>query len=277
MKKHIHTIKTKAHAHPLKTSFLLSLLILLLLGFILISNRGRLADYTIRTFKTDLFARILYTDKLKNPDFTFALGDYFYGRGSLYDPKLAEKYFLETIALDPAYPRVHYQLSRVYFVIGNFSEARKEIHKELELFPDFKRSYYVKGLINGYTGRLSEAVEDFKRFIEWKPDTWAGRNDLAWIYFQKGDFYNAYVTAEEGLILSPENPWLLNTVGVSLKNMNNEEEALKAFEKALVSAAKLTDQDWGAAYPGNDPTLYGEGLQNMKEAIQKNMNLITQK
>jgi tetratricopeptide (TPR) repeat protein len=277
MKKYIHALKTKTKMHPLKTSFIVSLLIVFLLGFLLISYRGFLAHRSIEIFKTDAFARILYFDKLKNPDFTFALGDYFYGKGGLYSPEFAEKYFKETIALDPEYPRAHYQLARVYFVIGKFSEARKEIQKEIALYPEYKRSYYVKGLINGYTGRLNEAIADFKQFIEWKPDTWAGRNDLAWIYFQKGDFYNAYLAAEEGLLFSPNNPWLLNTVGISLKNMNNEEEALKAFEKALISSQTLTEQDWGAAYPGNDPSLYGVGLKNMKEVIEKNISLITKK
>jgi tetratricopeptide (TPR) repeat protein len=231
----------------------------------------------MKYLKTDLITRVLFFDQLKNPDFTFEIGNYYFGMGSVYNPVMAIKYYKETIALQNNYPRAHYQLSRVYFVIGKQDIAREEINKELELFPDYSRSFYIRGLVNGYTGRLNEAVSDFKNFLAWKPESWAGHNDLAWIYFQKGDFYNAYLTAEDGLKYSENNPWLLNAIGVSLKNTDNEEEALKAFETSLKVVSNMKSDEWGSAYPGNDPSFYDTGLANMKTTIEKNISLIKNK
>ena len=38
--------------------------------------------------------------------------------------------------------------------------------------------------------------------------------------------------------------------------------------------APMTEKDWGQAYPGNNPSTYGEGFSKMKESIQANLELI---
>ena len=120
--------------------------------------------------------------------------------------------------LDPRLEISHYQLARIYFINSNFSSALAEINTEISLFPDFKRSYYVRGLIYGYTNKLDKAVDDFKIFLEWKSESWAGHNDLAWVYFMKGDYKNSAATARDGLRYNPGNVWLNNSLGVALLN-----------------------------------------------------------
>src|SRR3989338_8713867 len=129
-----------------------------------------------------------------------------------YDIDRAKEYFKEALKIDPEFPGVHYQLARVYFIESNFYDALLEINKEIELHPDFKRSYYVRGLIYGYTDRLPEAESDFKEFLKWKPDSWAGNNDLAWILFQQGKYAETRDVALAGLAIAPNNLWLLNSM-----------------------------------------------------------------
>jgi len=150
----------------------------------------------------------------------------------------------------------------------------QEINKELELHPDYKRSYYVRGLINGYNGNLRDAESDFKEFLKWKPESWAGNNDLAWIYFQQGKYAEARDTARAGLKVAPGNPWLLNALGVSLLNTGDKSAAKDAFIKALEVIEIMDEKDWGAAYPGNDPSIYREGFSKMKESIEQNLQLL---
>ncbi len=203
----------------------------------------------------------------------FEIGNYYFGGGA-YDTTKAESYYRKALELDPNLQGPHYQLARIYFVQGDFYTAETEINKEMELHPDYKRSHYVRGLIYGYSGRLAEAGAEFKQFLKWKPDSWAGNNDLAWIYFQEGKYAEARDTARVGLTIAPENPWLLNALGVALLNLDDKNGAKEAFTKALAVLGSMSEQDWGKAYPGNSPEIYDDGLAKMKESIEQNLKLL---
>lgn len=236
-------------------------------------KRAYIQEVLVTGYGIDIHSPILFFDRRNDAQFYFTMGNVYFGEGAVYDTVRAEKYYKRAIELDPKLPFVHYQLARVYFVTGKLNEGIKEINTELEYFPENKRSYYIRGLLYGYQGALGAAANDFKTFLEWKPNSWAGHNDLAWVYFQQGDYYNTYVTAVAGLELSPGNPWLLNSEALALMNTNNPEEAYKIFLEALEAAEKLDHRDWGAAYPGNDPEYYPIGLNAMIETIRKNLEL----
>ena len=207
------------------------------------------------------------------PKLLFSAGNYYFGGGA-YDIQQAERYFHAALILNPMLEGPHYQLARIHFIRSDFSRAEVEINKELELHPDFRRSYYVRGLVYGYSGRLEESEADFKTFLEWKPESWAGHNDLAWIYFQEGKYEEARDAARAGLKIAPDNPWLLNSLGVALLNTDDKRGAKKAFTKALSLLDSMAEADWGAAYPGNNPNIYDEGFLKMKESIQENLELL---
>lgn len=204
----------------------------------------------------------------------YALGkaDYYFSDAS-YNLESAKRWYQVGRFLDPSSQAVHYQLARIYFLQGKFDIARKEINIEIEKFPDFKRSYYVRGLINGYDKKFAQAIGDFNEFLKWKPASWAAHNDLAWVYFQIGDFLRVSALADDGLKYNPDNPWLLNTKGLALYNLNKKEEAKEYFVKALAEAGKLGIKDWQTAYPGNDPAFASQGLEQMLNAIKANNEL----
>jgi len=204
---------------------------------------------------------------------TFTIGNYYFGGGA-YNTQRAEELFHAALALDPTLEGPHYQLARIDFIHSNFPKALEEINTELALHPDFKRSYYVRGLIYGYSNEPDKAIVDFKTFLEWKPDSWAGHNDLAWVYFQIGKYAEALDTALAGLTIAPNNPWLLNSLGVALLNSGDTKGAEETFTRALAIVDSMSERDWGVAYPGNDPSIYGEGLSKMKESIRANLELI---
>jgi len=184
-------------------------------------------------------------------NYSFNKARYYFNDGA-YNLLFAEKWYKVGEFFDPNSREVHYQLARIFFLEGKFGIAREMIEEELRRFSDFKRSYYVLGLINGYDGNFPEAITDFEEFLKWKPSSWAAQNDLAWVYFQVGDFEKVLLLADSGLKESLENPWLLNTKGLALHNLDRKEEAKEYFERATKEAEKLKPEDWGAAYPGNN-------------------------
>ena|SRR3989344_342674 len=203
----------------------------------------------------------------------FEIGNYYFGGGA-YDVDRAQGYFEKALAIDPEIAGAHYQIARIHFIRGDFYTAVDEINKEIKLYPDFKRSYYVRGLIYGYAKEPDKAIADFKTFLEWKPESWAGHNDLAWVYFMEGDYKNSADTAREGLVYSPNNVWLLNSLGVALLNEGKLAEAKEALTKAQAVAEAMTPADWGRSYPGNNPSVYGDGLDAMRASIKRNLDLI---
>lgn len=213
------------------------------------------------------------------PDAVTALkiGNYYFGVGQdgVYELVQAEKYFKRALMLDPQVSDAWHQLARIDFLQRNFIGALEKINKQIEIHGDsFMASYYVRGLINGYLKNFEQAEADFKKFLEWDNTNWAVHNDLAWIYFQKGEFENAEKITRRGLGFAPNNAWLLTSLGVSLLNLDKKGEAKLYLLKAKDASEKLTEADWQKAYPGNNPLWSQTGLGKMRETIEFNLNLV---
>ncbi|MDP3947377.1 MAG: hypothetical protein Q8Q41_01645 [bacterium] len=200
------------------------------------------------------------------------VGNYYFGGGT-YNLDAAVRAFRKAWDIDEGLLGPRYQLARIAFLKGDFSGALALINEELALHPGFKRSYYVRGLIYGYIENYELAARDFKEFLAWNPKSWAGWNDLAWVYFASGDFALAEEAARSGLEYSPVNPWLLLSRGTALLNLEKKNEAEEVLTRAQAAARALTPADWGRAYPGNDPTSYPKGLEEMQNVIERNITL----
>lgn len=214
--------------------------------------------------------------------FYFAIGNSLFGGNvgfmTMYRPTEAEYFFIKSIeSADKPLMWTNYQLSRLSFIRGDLSRAILYANKELELYPDNCRTYYIRGLVYGYQEKLDQAIRDFEMFnSSCVMDSWAGHNDLAWFYFRKGDLLKALSTVESVIYKDTNslNPWLQNTYGTILLNLGRETEAKDALRKALYFTENMTEEDWGRSYPGNDPRIYKEGLDSMRAIIKKNLLLL---
>lgn len=204
-------------------------------------------------------------------------GNYFfnvYGDG-VYDLQKAAHYYEAALRIDPTVPDAWHQLARIDFLNGDFDEALVKINKQLELHGDsFMASYYIRGLIYGFMKEYDHAESDFKTFLTWDPKNWAALNDLAWVYFSQGRYTETADVAASGLSFAPTNPWLLTMRGVALLNMGQTDEARALLQEAQQQARQLTTRVWSYAYPGNDPRLAGEGVEQMRAVIAANLALV---
>jgi len=215
---------------------------------------------------------------LLSPTLSKGIGNIFFGSvPGIYSVKAAQVFFVNA-----AYPIfntnspefAHYQLSRTYFITGDLSNALTEIQKEIELYPEQIRSYYILGLTLGYLGRERDAIDAFSTFIEAYPESWAGRNDKAWLQFRIGDIDGALKTIEPVTEGYKANIWVQNTHCVLLINKKDYMQAREACNNAKIAVDTMTEEDWGGAYPGNDPRIYTAGLEATKKAIEENLKLI---
>lgn len=221
---------------------------------------------------------VAYVTTALNPrDITLQekIGRYFFNHGA-YDINRAKAAYERVLALDPESLPAHYQLGRIEFLRGDFFRAIRYIDRVLALDPDFAKGYYMRGLILGYRGDLNKAVEAFQEYVRRVPHEWAGYNDLAWLHFQLGEYEETLAVTTDGLKVGANNAWLLNMHGLALLNLNRKDEARTYFEQAKERADQMQPADWGIAYPGNDPAIYAEGLERMREAIEHNLDLVQQ-
>jgi len=204
------------------------------------------------------------------------LGNISFG-GYFYNLEFAKFFFTLSANSTPAPMWANYQLSRIYFISGDQDKAVAYADKELELYPSNCRTNYIRGLAYAYSDRLDNAIENFKAFNICFPNTWAGNNDLAWFYFRRGDYVEAKKVLEEVQSKYTTNPWIQNSYGVALMNTGELEKALFSFMAAKKTADNMTEKDWGAAYPGNNPKIYGEGLTAMRNTINQNIIIVNEK
>jgi tetratricopeptide (TPR) repeat protein len=223
------------------------------------------------------------------PTDPFELGEYYFNVGNsidgTYDLKKARHYYEQAIATDPkAHEIVWYQLGRIDFLEGSFDAALYKFQKQIEYFPAGPyRVYYMIGLTNGYKARNTKRVEDwdaaaagFIAYLEHDSASPWARTDLSWVYFAQGKYAEMRPVLELGIALHPEHPWLLNMYGLYLLNTNRSTEAAAYFDRAVMSADALTVDDWGMAYPGNNPLFWADGLSEFREVVAHNRTLIAE-
>lgn len=194
-----------------------------------------------------------------------------YFNGGAYDLEKAGRYYQELYdAGDRSYVTV-YQLGRIKFIESKFNEALALFDEQLERFPERGRAHYMKGLVYMYTEDFVKAQESFAQFVKAYPEEWAGYNDLAWAYTKTGDFAQARSVAETGLVKFPNNLWLHNLAGIAQWNLGNLKSAETHFIKARDLVANTTSEQWGGAYPGNDPRTYAQSLEAMRTSVAENL------
>ncbi len=204
-------------------------------------------------------------------DLHFNIGNHYFS-GKHYDLKKATRHYKIAIQADNDFLEPHYQLGRIYFLQGKYEDALIEISAVLKINREFSKGYYMLGLIGGYSGDDIQAIYGFSEYILRDPKNWAGYNDLAWILFRQGDFVKAQEVVEAGLKQSPANPWLHNLHGAVFISIGKYDQAKVSLNLAKEAVSRMNANDWGRAYPGNDPAIYAQGLNEMRATIDKNLS-----
>lgn len=250
---------------------------------------GVIVTYSIHTSrpKPEIITHLPIPEEMKAQVY-FDIGQYYFNQDDdpdgPYDLVLARQYFSEVAQLDPKInEQFWYQFGRLEFIEGHLDEALAKFERQIEYFGEKQPNVlYMKGLTYGYKARQTNDPKDWKEaelaFINFLPHAPASpwtRTDLAWVYFSQGKYEEMKPILEEGLTFRPNNPWLLNMYGLALMNTDDPEGALKAFINARAAADVLTEADWGKAYPGNHPDLWGDGLSEFRSIIAKNIETVS--
>jgi Tfp pilus assembly protein PilF len=230
------------------------------------------SSYALYSFaQTAQVWRLYQEDRLSFASVFFMRGNYFFGDGD-YNLPTAMAYYNRALRYENSTNEpIYYQIGRVHFIRGDLDAALKAFNEQIAQNPSYMKSYYMRGLTYGYQNNFTSAADDFKTFLISKPESWAAHNDLVWILFRAGEYDSAEQYARKGLVFAPGNPWLSNALGGILINQKRFAEAIAPLTTARDGFTAMTAEDWGNAYPGNDPRVYGEGRTASIRSAEENL------
>lgn len=233
------------------------------------------------------YTPLLLSKESPQPELSdYELGQYYFNHdddpAGPYDLKKARYYYEKVILSDPKdNALVWHQLGRIDFLEGDFDAALYKFGKQFEYFGNLiYNTYYMVGLTYAYKARETNDEADwtgaeiaFKNFLNFEPNNPWARTDLSWIYFAQGKYADMYVLLNHEVENHPDHPWILNMYGLALRNIGRKEEAKEYFTRAAKLAENMTEEDWGKAYPGNNPKYWQDGLEEFRDAIEHNDSL----
>jgi Flp pilus assembly protein TadD len=126
-------------------------------------------------------------------------------------------------------------LSRLYQEGGNPKKATTVLQSWLKYHPDDLVVGANLALTLQQRGLNDQAITAYERVYQINPNNVIVLNNLAWLYFQKGD-PRALELGAKAYELAPQRPEVVDTYGWILLSSGNSEKALVILQEALVSA-----------------------------------------
>ena len=187
----------------------------------------------------------------------------------------------------PDQAEVSYALTEAYLKVAKVPEARQTIASFGEQHPDDVRTLTGIGVLLARHGMYDDAIAQFEKALNVKPDADDTKFDLATAYFRKGDYWNARKTAETisnaerkddsyASLVADISAHLGETAKAEelyrsalARNPDNDQTylslALLEFQQNRLEAAKQTLQQGNTRVPGSGKIYWGLGLAAVLE------------
>ncbi len=167
----------------------------------------------------------------ENAPIQFTLGKA-YINSKQYDAAVAP--LQKSLQLKPDQPGAHFYLGIAYSQMGQDADALKEFEAEIPISPEQDSAYSNAASLYDKAGNTDKALEYYKKAVQIAPQRPELHASLASIYEKKGDQasaqaeYKALADADPGRAAVT---WY--NVGAIAKNGDKNDEAVKAFQKAI--------------------------------------------
>lgn len=152
------------------------------------------------------------------------------------------------------------------------------LYQATELTPDQKRQkqevnqkalgFFDKGITFFNSGNFKDAIAQFERALEVKPDFQEALENLASAYYRADQYEKAIRTAQKAVEINPQSPQMVKLISVAYSKLGDEnkaleyQEKLKSFPDTEFSAEELYNMGVVEANRGND----GEAAKYFEKA-----------
>lgn len=162
---------------------------------------------------------------------------YYYVQGTLYFRQLKYTDALEqfkNIPLDdPVLKEAMHCIVETYKKLHQFPEALRVAELAVKQYPDYYKSYAVRGSVLADMKKYQQAIKDLALAIEINPQAKEAKQNIIWSYCKLGDYiktmelYNAYLKENE-----KESKYLQYKAKL-LSNFKRYDEAMDVIDKIL--------------------------------------------
>jgi Flp pilus assembly protein TadD len=154
----------------------------------------------------------------------------------------AETLYRTTIEANPVCWMAYNNLAGTLDNRGRVDEAVIQYQKALEIKPDFADPHYNLGLIQQRRGRLEEAIADYQQALEIKPDFANAHNNLGVALQRRGRTAEAIAHLQTAVEIQPALADAHNNLGLALADVGRLTDAIAHYHKAL----QINPDDTGA-------------------------------
>jgi len=214
-----------------------------------------LSGRAIRASIAILLISLLLTSCLKTPwDYEQAgihinLG-MAYIEANQYNSALKE--LLEAEKYTPDDTRIHFYLGIAYQGRGFGEKAIAAFKRAIDLKPDYSEAHNFLGILYSNAGQWDMAIAAFNNALSnIVYDTPAAAlYNMGWAYYQKGDYAMAMSKYHEALSREPNTvlmPIIAKNMGLASLGMNQVDEAIQHFKKAIAVVPKYAEAQYWLA------------------------------
>ncbi len=127
----------------------------------------------------------------------------------------------------------HHNLGFVLSRKGQVDEAIAQFRKALEIRPNYSEAHVSLGTALLQKGQVDEVIAQLKRALELQPNNARDHNTLATALLQKGQVNEAITQLQKALELAPNYPEVYYNLGCALFQKGQVDEAIVQFQTAL--------------------------------------------
>ncbi len=165
-----------------------------------------------------------------------------------------------TIERTPACWVAHKNLGLILAERGQVDEAIVQYRKAVEIKPDYAEAHYSLGVVLARRGQVDEAIAQYQKAVEIKPDYAEALNNLGLALAQCGRLNEAIAEYQKAVEINPDYAEALDNLGNALAGCGRIEEAIASYQKAVE-----VNPDYAEAYSNLGLALAGRG--RVEEAI----------
>lgn len=188
--------------------------------------------------------------------------------------KKAIKAFEKTIKLSPNDYEAYNNLGNLYVNQGQVDQATRCFQKAVSINPLLFEGFYNLGVCYREKGELKKAIKNYETSLKIYKNNTNALNNLAMIYEMLGDRQKSMKYLKKALKISPENPMILVNLGADLI-ASDVEKARECFAKAVI----VDDNNAMAHYNlGVSLRLLGknvEAIQRFQKALEIDPEMTT--
>jgi Flp pilus assembly protein TadD/4-amino-4-deoxy-L-arabinose transferase-like glycosyltransferase len=134
----------------------------------------------------------------------------------------------------PSSHQNHNNLGDLYARRGDYPQAIEEFKKAIELKPDYGDAYHNMANVNHQMGQDDLAEQNYKKALSLNPRLWQSYQNLAAIYFSQKNLDLAQESMNKAIEINPNQPDLYSNLGAIYVILGDKQKAQESFQKALL-------------------------------------------